>query len=233
VLRQIVAIAIVAVLTGLQLRAGDVGYHQRFADLLAKGTNGFVSDLSLVDANNLGPVLTNGLLPFSQFRQKGELAGIRLGMSMSEVVKAWGKPRSLATRCMIGPRFYYGQVSGQRVSLFFQEDRLVLIAIDGRQLNRAVFDNGLNGGMGSKQVEEILGLPSLRIAKQTRIYEGDIAFVAGDIRTDFMFTHVSRKPAYAEQKEELLWVAVGIESDINRNREEKAAKTNSAAPPQR
>src|SRR5947209_8421566 len=84
-MRQILATATALVLVGLELHAADRDYEQRFSELLANGTRGFVSDTSLVDTNNIGPVFGDKPLPFLGFRRAGELGGIRLGMTMSQV----------------------------------------------------------------------------------------------------------------------------------------------------
>ena len=48
--------------------------------------DGYIQDSSLLNTNNLGPVLTNAPVSFAGFTGRGELAGIKLGMTMSEVV---------------------------------------------------------------------------------------------------------------------------------------------------
>ena len=114
--------------------AAESDFYQRFTEAKSK-TNGFLHEISLVDTNNSGPNLTNAPIPFKEFAHEGELAGIKLGMTMSEVVAAWGKPRSLFTHCMIGPRFWYGRWStledSGATSLSFRDDRLVLIVVYG------------------------------------------------------------------------------------------------------
>src|SRR5262249_28690128 len=83
--------------------SGDT-YYDRFVEV-SKTQKGFILDASLVDTNNIGPNLTNAPISFSAFAGNGELAGIRLGMSMSQVVEAWGKPPRVYTFCGLGPRF--------------------------------------------------------------------------------------------------------------------------------
>src|SRR5437016_4670503 len=71
---------------------------------------------SLLDANNSGPTLTN---LSERARASGEVAGAKLGMTMSEVVRVWGKPQIFYSACGGGPRFDY-----QTASLFFYGDKL-------------------------------------------------------------------------------------------------------------
>ena len=85
----------------------ELGFHDRFMEA-SRVHQGFLSDPSLVETNNFGSVLTNAPISYSGFSTRGELAGIRLGMTMDEVVAAWGRPRQAVARCYVGPRFWYG-----------------------------------------------------------------------------------------------------------------------------
>jgi hypothetical protein len=121
-------------------------------------------------------------------------------MTMSEVVAAWGKPHALFTRCGIGPRFYYGH----SVSLFFRDERLVRIVLADQLLRGLVFDNGLNGTMGSAQVEAVIGSSLARRNEQDRLtygFEG--------LHMDFSFHNVPRTPPSAWQAEEVSCVIAG------------------------
>src|SRR6266436_2867858 len=72
---------------------------------------------SLLDTNNSGPTLIN--LSPERTRASGEVEGVRLGMTMSEVVRAWGKPQIIYSQCNGGPRFDY-----RTANLFFKGDKL-------------------------------------------------------------------------------------------------------------
>lgn len=166
--------------------------------------------LSLVDTNNSGPTITNRPLSLSQFHG-GELAGIKLGMTMSEVVATWGKPHLVASRCVIGPRFWYrpGRPIGD-VSLSFKDDKLVLIAITGRTAKDLVFDRGsLTGRVGRGDYERVLGEPSVQDPKERSLFKGQIVYRTGSLRMDFQFTSEDNAPA----KKYLLWASVRIEAE--------------------
>jgi len=65
-MRKIIAIAAALALAGLRLQADDRTYEQRFSEECARldHTHG-ISEVSLVDTNNQGPVLVKGM--FMQF----------------------------------------------------------------------------------------------------------------------------------------------------------------------
>src|SRR5436305_132993 len=67
---------------------------------LATATNeqlAFTSPL-LVDTNNAGFKVTNVLLHVEALKPDGEPSGIRLGMTMDQVVAKWGKPLEIEPR---------------------------------------------------------------------------------------------------------------------------------------
>ena len=196
--------------------AAELSYFERFTQALTNGASGFISDVDLVDTNNLGPIVTNSPISFEKFRASGELRGIKLGMRMSEVISAWGKPSQLYTWCMIGPRFGYGPTPRREqfgdLSLSFSADRLILIGIRGRQAEHLIFDNGLTGKMGMADYKKVLGEPSA--SDLTGLFGGDIAYRASRMRTDFRFgSH-------------LLWAAVRFEHEA-----QKKAQGEQTAPP--
>jgi len=176
--------------------------------------DGYIQDSSLIDTNNLLPVLTNAPVSYAGFTSRGELAGIKLGMTMSEVVAVWGKPKRLSSSWVIGPRFYYGTGKWGELSLWFSGDRLVWIEIGYTQAEHVTFDNGLTGMMGRAETETLLGAPALRHIDQERhidqdvlrridhdappfdllrtnaqywLYIGNYAYRAGKLRTDIAF----------------------------------------------
>jgi len=201
----------VAAMFALQVSATERTYYEVFSNALTNGSTGWMSDSALLNTNNPGPSITN--VPFKQF-YRGELAGIKLGMTMSEVVAAWGKPRVLASG-VIGPRFGYGPGGPfGDLSLCFRGDKLLLIAISGATAKRLAFDNGLTGSAGSADFEKALGEPSARNPQNQSMYNGQIAYRAGPIRTDFDFERGDESPS----KEQLRWAAVRIESEVNRYR---------------
>jgi len=203
--------------------------HSYFDRLMeaSKKQKGVLFDTSLVDTNNCGPNLTNAQLSYSRFAERGELAGLKLGMTMSEVVAAWGKPRWLFAHCFIGPRFGYGFGSqyGDR-TLFFVGDRLVVIQVYGSLAELLVFDNGLRGTMSRSQCEKLLGTAIERPDDPTEgFFVGDIFYRTGGVRTGLGFHR-------GAGGEHLLSIAACLEEALGKRPVEPYAAPN-AAPPHR
>jgi hypothetical protein len=208
---RVVALAALALLA-LHACAAERGYYELFTEALTNGSSGMIASTNLVNTNNLGPVI-GPTVSFMKFRQ-GELAGIKLGMTMSQVVTAWGRPRELASVCVFGPRLWYGpgRWFGD-LSLSFKGDRLVLIAIAGETAKRLTFDNGLSGHAGRTDFESLLGEPSVRDPQDHSLYNGQIAYRAGSLRTDFSF----EAAAGSSPREQLRWAAVRIEAEAQQD----------------
>ena len=145
------------------------------------GEDMFIQDSSLVDTNNSGPVLTNGPVSYAGFTSRGELAGIKLGMNMSEVVAVWGKPKKLFYYCVPGPHFYYGTGMREELGLHFSGDRLVWIKINHLRAEHATFDNGLTGAMGRAETERLVGAPALRDIEYDLVREIDHDALPADL----------------------------------------------------
>jgi hypothetical protein len=186
-----VVILAASALVGFRGAADEGDYYQRFLAALPSAESDFISGSALVDTNNAGPVITNQPLFFRRFHDLGELAGGKLGMTMSEVVAVWGKPRLLYSHCYIGPRFWYVRNHGfGDLSLSFKRDRLVLIGITGRTLQMMRFDNGLNGQMQQMDCERLLGPPTVRTPDpQGTLFVGEIGYRTNNLRTDLLFDH--------------------------------------------
>ena len=102
------------VLFGVGLPALGGDYYSQY--LSALDTNRLTQPLSafpaLVDTNNDAAKLTNAVLDLKSLKQNGEISGVRLGMTMQEVVNSWGKPRGGWSRCLHGlTTFSYSGVS--------------------------------------------------------------------------------------------------------------------------
>jgi hypothetical protein len=148
----------------------------------------FIWNTNLVDIKNAGPVFTNSSISFSKFSGAGELAGVKLGMTMSEVVSIWGKPERLVPYMEMGARFWYGVDRGGRVSLAFKDNRLVLIGIDGSVTSRVPFDNGLSSIMDRGECEKLLGVPYLQDPDHLEgFFCGEIYYLTNGLRTDLQF----------------------------------------------
>ena len=76
---------------------GEEKYHQEF--LRAFGTNDWSLSTpvvaSLADTNNTGRKITNAVIDLKGVMASGGVSGVRLGMSMDELVARWGKPPGL------------------------------------------------------------------------------------------------------------------------------------------
>jgi hypothetical protein len=173
--------------------AGFAASGDNYYDRLMQVSNtegSFIWNAELVDVKNTGPVFTNASIPFSKFSGSGELAGIKFGMTMSEVVSIWGKPERLVPYMEVGPRLWYGSDREGRISLSFKDNRLVLICIDGSVISRVPFDNGLSSNMGRGECEKLLGVPFLTDPdRQEGFSGGEIYYLTNGFRTDVQFWH--------------------------------------------
>ncbi len=111
-------------------------YYERFA--------------SLIDTNNSNPVLPDSQIPFAKLR-KGELLGVKLGMTMGEAVAVWGKPIQF-TGSADGTTFLFGL---GETSLRFRNGRLEVIWLRGSHLRALKFDNGLTGTVNMTDLREL------------------------------------------------------------------------------
>lgn len=203
----IVAIYLLLIITA---GATEQSFYERFLEA-CKAEKELAWDDSFVQTNNFGSTLTNAVIPYSKFAEHGELAGIKLGMTMDDVVAAWGKPRNMVRFCGIGPRFWYGPGNLGDLSLCFRSNNLVLIAIQGSTARSMKFDNNLTGRMNESEWEQRLGVPALRDPDQRDgLYAGNIAYRTGELRTDLLFTASTPQPG-AERKERLAYTAVSLE----------------------
>ena len=93
---------------------GGGDYYESFC--AARGVdvsrNKRVDAPALLDTNNTAFRITNILTGLTESRKSGEVASLRLGMTMDEVVAAWGKPpQFIWTWCFGGPRLCYADAS--------------------------------------------------------------------------------------------------------------------------
>jgi len=174
----------VAVFVFWEACAADCPYYEVFKEALSNGQKGVLTSVSLVDSSNPGPMITNAI-SLDRLRE-GELIGVRLGMGMSEVVRAWGKPARLFSQCGYGPRLDYkpGRDFGD-VSLFFIEERLLRIVVSGTTLEEVSFDNGLAGKHRRADFEKRLG--GRAIASANWLDDNQISCRTNSVRTDFIF----------------------------------------------
>jgi len=176
--------------------AADQEYFDRFLSVTSSWHGGFVTDSSLVDTNSSFPIPTDGTVSLSELRHRGELCGVRLGMSMNEVVHKWGKPNMLYPYCLIGPRLWYtgsGSDLSSGVTLFFASNRLQVIILSGKRLNDMRFEEGLSGIMEEQAIRAALG-PPLEHPPKGRLAGDSMVYCEENIRTDFVFSYSSPRP---------------------------------------
>jgi len=110
---------------------------------------------SLVDTNRFGPDLTNTTLSLAKLKQNGEIAGVKLGSSMSAAVQKWGKPRSFISSCGGGPVLSFGHGA-----LGFRGDKVVRMSISPNTIPGLCFENGLTPTNTPAQFARTLGVPA-------------------------------------------------------------------------
>lgn len=186
----------------LDVLAAEPDYYARFEEVLKSGQGGFAEDASLVNTNTPVPISTNAPISLSALMSRGELCGVRLGMTMSDVVRIWGKPNQLYN-CGIGPHFYYtgsGQYSGYGVTLIFSSNKVEVIYIRPGTLRNLRFEEkGLSGMADKEAILSALG-PPLAHPPKVRIFDGGMVYYEGNVRTDFKFgnrqPNRSKEPKY-------------------------------------
>jgi hypothetical protein len=243
----------VAAALGLNALGADSTFYQRLqaaekaeasrmsAQMLESSSDmpdDYIHDSSLVDTNNLRPILTNAPVSYAGFTSRGELAGIMLGMTTSEVVGVWGKPKRLFSPSVMGPRFYYGTGEWGDLCLWFSGDRLVWIEITATQAAHVTFDNGLTSMMGGAESERLLGAPAFRDIRpaaspdisaadlpptlpaalvrtniQYWLYIGKLVYRAGKMRTDIGFGRASIH-GFPGPTERIVSISVCLEREV-------------------
>ncbi|MCF7855676.1 MAG: YjgB family protein [Candidatus Pacebacteria bacterium] len=116
----------------------------------------FAKLLNLHDLSNNGPKPTQQTLKYGQFAAMGEICGVKFGISMTEAVAAWGKPKSIG---YTGNGNYWYLRYGRGCSLGFSDNRLVSINMTAENLAGTAFDNGIRPDMTRAEVIGILGRP--------------------------------------------------------------------------
>src|SRR5207253_892644 len=86
----------VLILEAPRCLGGDSRYHSNFLTACeGKHLPFWIKSPSLVDTNNYSPTAGRTAISLSS----GAVAGVRLGMSMDEVVSLWGKPVTAGLSC--------------------------------------------------------------------------------------------------------------------------------------
>jgi outer membrane protein assembly factor BamE (lipoprotein component of BamABCDE complex) len=126
----------------------------------AQEQNGYFARLlELHDLHNDGPKPKPQVLKYGAFIETGELCGVKLGISMSEAVAAWGKPKSISST---GNGNYWYLRYGDGCVLGFSDDRLVSIDLATGNLAGSRFDNGIRPDMTRGEITAVLGEPFFR-----------------------------------------------------------------------
>jgi hypothetical protein len=164
----------------------EASYFDTFEAL--KSHRGFLNDIRLIDTDTPYPIQRGNHLSVRSLLGQGEVCGIRLGMSMSDVVRVWGKPTALFGFCRIGPRMYFcsGESHSDGISLFFRRNRLEIIEVSGRRCEELIFDNGMTGEMPLSSIVKLLGQPQ-KLPSGNLFYTGDLVDQVGRVRLDLCF----------------------------------------------
>ncbi len=142
-MRTLFAIVLLGALLGFiafSVNAAEVDFYERFA--------------SLTQTNRWGPDLTNATLSLTEIRQRGKIAGVKLGSGMSEAVEKWGKPRNLYAQCGGGPVLMFGHGS-----LAFRGDKVVRVSLSPNTVPGLRFEGGLTATNTPAEFAKALGVP--------------------------------------------------------------------------
>ena len=131
------------------------------------------------------------MVDLDRLRQSGEISGVRLGMTMQEVIDHWGKPTAGWSRCLHGLVTF----SYTGVSLAFEGDRLETIRFSPPP---AKLSGGLSPASQAEEFVRVLGAPTGRLGRNL------VYLAAGaNLRLDFFAgeltsIYLERTPSRAE-----------------------------------
>ncbi len=145
----------------------------------------FAKLLDLHDLNNHGPKAEAQVLKYEDFVETGEICGVKLGISMTQAVEVWGKPKSIG---YTGNGNYWSLRYGRGSSLEFSEDRLVSISLAAENMAGSTFDNGIRTDMTRSEIIAVLGEPF------NSSHAGISYKVGGERIVDFNFQIAGRFP---------------------------------------
>jgi len=151
----------------------------------------------MVDTNNTGPKLKDVTISLRSSITNSDLGGIRLGMTMEQVVGRWGKPQHFWSRCGGGPRFMYKDVS---VTFEPAANCATSITCFGPLPH---FEGGLSGTAKIPEFLGVLGTPTTRydrvkMGSSQLVYNGpssrmDLYFDDGAITSIRLVRHSGRQ----------------------------------------
>lgn len=145
-----------------QCSAADGRFYQRFLSILGtnQATKFAIVSPALVDTNNTGFKLTNGVVSFSAMTNHGEVAGVRLGMGMEQVVATLGKPPVFwSTNRFGGPCFEYSDLT---VVFELASNTVRRINLPDHSRKRIRFAEGVSGQATVDEWVRVMGEPSSR-----------------------------------------------------------------------
>lgn len=149
-------ISLITMASCLNSRAADGEFYKTF--LTMADTNDMRPQLLesplLVDTNNTGTKLTNAMIQLDKLLTHGQIADLKFGMTMDEVVARWGKPKRFYSRCGGGPRFLFTDVA-----LVFCGNELHQV----RPLETLLFDKGITSESNLKEWTQACGEPTRRV----------------------------------------------------------------------
>lgn len=111
--------------------------------------------MDLHDLHNHGPKAAQKILSYANFVENGSIFRVKLGISMSEAVAAWGKPKSI----LYTGNGSYWYLRYHHCCLIFQKNHLVHIDVAADNLPGSRFDNGIRFDMTRAEVIAVLGEP--------------------------------------------------------------------------
>ena len=174
----------------VEAQIAEPSYFDTLKAVDSDSETAFLTDGRLIDTHTPYPIPSDSPLSMQALLDCGEICGVRLGMSMSEVVRLWGKPTSIVGWCGIGPRMWYAKPGGMNyddgISLRFRGDRLEEILVWGTACEELAFDDGITGKMAREDIARLIGEP-LESHSQARMNEDSVVYIHRDIRLDLRF----------------------------------------------
>jgi hypothetical protein len=133
----------------------------------------------LIDTNNTAAKVSNGVLDLKTVRARGEVAGVRLGMTMEEVAGSWGKPSHIWSKCGGGPLFSY-----QDANVIFDPSSNSVMRVRIHKLPR--LGGGLSTASSVDQFIAVLGEPAAR-KEQPKREQTDLIYESPTLTLDLEF----------------------------------------------
>ena len=138
-------------------------YYKAFQAFVAtnqEAKNDWILARHLVDTNNTALKTTNLLFSLDPAKGLASIGGVRLGMTMEEVVATWGKPIRALRWCQGGgPHFNY---TGAKVIFDGTNNCVRMLYLFGEGIKSARGDKGLTVQSNMEDWIRVLGPPARR-----------------------------------------------------------------------